>query len=71
MTEVYIVDLGDSYERLVIGVATTRKAAIKIAREHAARGNCRSEVDYYEMRRVQLDIVDDGIEITAKYIKVD
>ena len=71
MAEVFIVDLGDNYERLVVGVATSREAAIQIAREHAARDNYQSSVNYYEMRRAQLDMVDDNIDMTAEVIDVD
>jgi hypothetical protein len=71
MTEVFIVDLGDSYERMVIGVATSSEAAIKIARDHAARDNYRSSVNFYGMRKARLDMVDNDIDHTFEEIEVE
>mgnify|MGYP007071641455 CR=1 FL=1 len=69
LTVVYIVDVGDMYERFVVGVATTREKAIEIAREH--RGDYRSEVNFYEMRTIRLDMADENNELTAELIELD
>ena len=71
MTEVYIVDLGDNYDRFIIGIATSREAAINIAREHAASDSYPSSVNFYEMRKARLDVVDEDIDVTVEVIDVD
>lgn len=71
MTEVFIVDLGDNYERLIVGVATSREKAIEIAREHAAKDDYSSSVNYYGMRKARLDRIDDDVDATFEEVDLD